>query len=235
MYFPFQYFNDYFKLAHAYWLLTLFYCYCFVFCLSALSDIYSVQHTRYSTMQPAHILASPTVQGPIYLVYWCICNAVLRGWQYAQQDALCLVEHATVSSSSQQVSGSVVIRNVSLVVTDQWTHSALPVYMSHTLVAVCGNVLVARTRYIHTHTRLTALFPGLPGLAGTRNVKPIWILLEQETVSGSGISWAICKSASLSRQIIMPLPHHSCFLQAGCPSCRPANSVIALKAQVYRL
>jgi len=25
--------------------------------------------------------------------------------------------------------------------------------------------------------------------------KPIWILPEQETVSGSGISWTICKSA----------------------------------------
>ena len=42
----------------------------------------------------------------------------------------------------------------------------------------------------HTHTRLTALCPGLPGWAGTRKVKPISILLKQETVSGSGISWA---------------------------------------------
>jgi len=40
--------------------------------------------------------------------------------------------------------------------------------------------------YTHTHTRLTALCPGLPRWAGTRKVKPIWILLEQETVSGSG-------------------------------------------------
>jgi len=80
--------------------------------------------------------------------------------------------------------------------------------------------------HTHTHTRLTALFSGLPGLAGTRKVKPIWILLEQETVRGSGISWAICKSASRSRQITMPLPHHS-FLQAGCPSYRPTNSVKA--------
>ena len=47
--------------------------------------------------------------------------------------------------------------------------------------------------HTHTHTRLTALFPGLPWKAGTRKVKPIWILLKQETVSGSGISWAICK------------------------------------------
>jgi len=49
--------------------------------------------------------------------------------------------------------------------------------------------------HTHTHTRLTAFCPGLPGWAGTRKVKPIWILLKQETVSGSGISWAICKSA----------------------------------------
>ena len=52
----------------------------------------------------------------------------------------------------------------------------------------------------HTHTRLTALCLGLPGWAGTRKVKPIWILLKQETVSGSGISWAICKSAPRSRE-----------------------------------
>ena len=45
-----------------------------------------------------------------------------------------------------------------------------------------------------------ALCPGLPRWAGTRKVKPIWTLLKQETVSGSGISWAICKSASHSRQ-----------------------------------
>jgi len=30
-------------------------------------------------------------------------------------------------------------------------------------------------------------------------------------VSGSGISWAICKSAPHPRQITMPAPHHSVF------------------------
>jgi len=58
-----------------------------------------------------------------------------------------------------------------------------------------------------THTRLKALCPGLPGWASTRKENPIWILLKQETVSGIGISWAICKSAP-----------------------RPTNSVKALKA-----
>jgi len=32
-------------------------------------------------------------------------------------------------------------------------------------------------RLTHTHTRLTAVFRGLPRSAGTRKVKPIWILL----------------------------------------------------------
>jgi len=80
------------------------------------------------------------------------------------------------------------------------------------------------------YTHLTALCLGLLGCAGTRKVKPIWIFLKQETVSGSGISWAICKSASRSRQITMPAPHHSVFLQARCPSCHPTNSFEALKA-----
>ena len=85
-----------------------------------------------------------------------------------------------------------------------------------------------------THTRLMALFPAIPGWAGTRKVKPIWILLKQETLSGSGISWAVCKSASSSRQLTTPAPHHSVFLQAGCPSCRPTNSVKALNAKALK-
>ena len=80
----------------------------------------------------------------------------------------------------------------------------------------------------------THLFNG--PLSGTTRVsryqkgKPIWILLKQETVSGSGISWVICKSAPCSRQITTPAPHHSVFLPVGCLSCRPTNSVKALKA-----
>ena len=39
------------------------------------------------------------------------------------------------------------------------------------------------------HTQpFNGLFLGLPRSAGTRKVKPIWILLKHETVSGSGIS-----------------------------------------------
>ena len=80
--------------------------------------------------------------------------------------------------------------------------------------------------HTHTHTRLTALCPGLPGWACTRKEKPFWILLKQETVSGSGISWAICKSAPRSSQITTPVPHHSVFYR---PDALPAAQPIVSK------
>jgi len=83
--------------------------------------------------------------------------------------------------------------------------------------------------HTHTHTHLRALCPGLPRWAGTRKVKPIWILLYQETVNGSGISWAMYKSTPCSRQI-MPALHHSVFTGR-----MPFLSYKALKAhlQIY--
>jgi len=59
----------------------------------------------------------------------------------------------------------------------------------------------------------------LPAEAGTREVKPIWILLKQKTVggSGSGISWAICKSAPCPRQIPKTAPHHPIFYRPFLP------------------
>ena len=92
-----------------------------------------------------------------------------------------------------------------------------------------NNSGIQNTLLCISHTRLTALFPGLPRCVGTRKVKPISILLKQKTVSGSGISWTICKSAPRFRQITTPAPHHSSILQAGCPSCCPTNSAKALK------
>jgi len=65
------------------------------------------------------------------------------------------------------------------------------------------------------HIHLIAFVVKIP-----RKVKSIW----SKRASGSGISCAICKSAPHSRQITTPAPHHSVFLQAGCPSCRPTNS-----------
>jgi len=85
--------------------------------------------------------------------------------------------------------------------------------------------------YTHTrararaHARLTALCPGLPRWVGTRKAKPIWILLKQEIVSGSGISWAVCNSAPRSRQITTPTPHYSVFYRPDAlPAAQPTAS-----------
>ena len=66
-----------------------------------------------------------------------------------------------------------------------------------------------RHKNAHTHTH-----PFNGPFSGTTQVgryHAIWISLKQETVSGSGISWAICKSAPRSRQTTTPAPHHSVF------------------------
>ena len=85
-------------------------------------------------------------------------------------------------------------------------------------------VTVSLKSHKRTHL-LTALCPGLPGWASTRKVKPMWILLKQETLSGSGISWAICKSAPHSRQITMPAPHRSVFYRPDAlPAAQPTAS-----------
>jgi len=88
------------------------------------------------------------------------------------------------------------------------------------------------------HTRLADLYLGLPRWASTRKVKPIWILLKQETVSGSGISWAVCKSAPRYRWITMPPPDHSVFYKpSALPATQPhrqttEGKTVALKAKV---
>jgi len=83
----------------------------------------------------------------------------------------------------------------------------------------------------HTHAQ-THTHPFNGPLSGTtqvsrhtRKVKPIWILLEQETVSGSGISWAICRFAPHSRQITTPAPHHPVFYRLDTlPAAQPTAS-----------
>ena len=82
------------------------------------------------------------------------------------------------------------------------------------------------TNQLHTHP-FNSPFSGTTQPSQYQKGKPIWILLKQETVSGRGISWTISKSLQTDYHAsTTPLS----FLQAGCPSCRPTNSVKALKA-----
>jgi len=73
------------------------------------------------------------------------------------------------------------------------------------------NIISAWTTTNSTH--LMALCLGLRRWDGTRKVKLNLILLKQEAMSGSCISWAISKSAPDRRQMTTPAPHHSVVLE----------------------
>ena len=95
-----------------------------------------------------------------------------------------------------------------------------------TICLLCASVLMLDR---HTHTRLTALFPGLPGWASTRKVKTNLDFTEARDCE---LQWyqlghmQICTSLQTDNHASTP---PLSFLQAGCPSCRPTNSVKALK------
>ena len=77
------------------------------------------------------------------------------------------------------------------------------------------------TRPSHTHTellqtRLTALCPGLPGWAGTN----------LDFTKARDSKWQCYQLGHMQVCTSIQTAHHrSVFLQAGCPSCRPTNSV----------
>jgi len=60
-------------------------------------------------------------------------------------------------------------------------------------------------------------------LPGTKQVSQSGFTGE-ETVSGSGISWAIWKSAPRHRQITMPAPHHCFYKPDALPATKPTVS-----------
>jgi len=115
-------------------------------------------------------------------------------------------------------------------------HWLIPIHCTDTLHCDVGLMSFSTTHtlvtththtHTHTHAHLTALCPGLPGWAGTKKVKPIWILLEQETVSGSGISWDIRKTATRSRQITMPAPPCSVFYRPDALPAPPPQPTVS--------
>jgi len=86
----------------------------------------------------------------------------------------------------------------------------------------------------HTHTpvlRPSWILSGTTQVSRYQKGKTMKVnnldLLKQEMVSGSGISWAVCKSAPWPRHITKPASHHSVFYR---PDALPTNSAKALKA-----
>ena len=81
-----------------------------------------------------------------------------------------------------------------------------------------------------SHKRLTALCPGLPRWAGTRKVKT-----NLDFTEARDSEWQWHQLGHMQVCTLLQTDNHAStpplsFLQAGCPSCRPTNSVRALKA-----
>jgi len=78
-----------------------------------------------------------------------------------------------------------------------------------------------------TTTTVTALFPGPPGWAGARR-ELLDFMVQGKINRGRHMDHPGGRHSILTNQCPpLPSPH---FLQAGCPSCCPTNSVKALKA-----
>ena len=87
----------------------------------------------------------------------------------------------------------------------------------------------------HTHTPVYGPLFRTTRVSRYQKVKPVWISLKQETVNGSGISWAMCKSAPRSREITTPAPHHSSFFTGWMPFLPPNQQCQSTEGAECRL
>jgi len=78
--------------------------------------------------------------------------------------------------------------------------------------------------------RFNGHFPCGPGLASTRT-SPFWTLLEQRMMEVAVATGAISLAKLVKKS--PPTNQHPVFLQAGCPSCHPTNSVKALNGKYH--
>ena len=86
------------------------------------------------------------------------------------------------------------------------------------------------TRYTTPHhNRFTALFPGPPWWAGARR-ELLDFMAPGEINRGRHTDTLTIRLCATPSRLTSAHLHHRPFLQAGCPSCRPTNSVKALKA-----
>ena len=88
--------------------------------------------------------------------------------------------------------------------------------------------LTASDIHTYNHNRFTAPFPGPPGRAGAR--RELLDFMVQGKINRGRHTDHPAGRQSIRTNQCPPPPSPPYFLQAGCPSCRPANSVKAMKA-----
>jgi len=87
----------------------------------------------------------------------------------------------------------------------------------------------------HTHTNLTALFPGVPTWASNRKVKPIWILLKQETaaVASAGPYIQVCTSIQTDNHASTPAVCYFYSRMPFLPHNQQHHSIVYICTNTY--
>ena len=104
------------------------------------------------------------------------------------------------------------------------------IIVNNALGGVCGGDVALYKITLNTYTHIHSFngpFSRTTRVSRYQKGKINLDFTEARTVSGSGISWAVCKSAPRSRQITTPAPHHSSFFYR--PDALPATQPTASK------
>ena len=127
----------------------------------------------------------------------------------------CLVLPSGTSSQTQPLNW--------VLLSQVWWHWA-PARVYNTLIVTWSDSWASLYYYTHTHP-FNGPFSGTTRVSRYQKGKPIWVFLWSKRQWSSGISWAICKSASRSRLITMPAPNHSVFYRPNAlPTTQPTAS-----------
>jgi len=186
------------------------------FCLSCLLHcLYLLILYRRNYLPPVAVLTALYTSTKLHGIEWmsCIdvCSKTVRKSTPMEKP-----KTKTVRASSSWVSTEI----------DRWRFTGV---LSWYVTSVSGRL--CHHTYTHTHP-FNGSFSGTTQVSRYQKGKTN---LDFTEARGSKWQWHqlghmhVC----ISLQTTMPAPHHSVFLQAGCLSCRPTNSVKALKAYTY--
>ena len=104
---------------------------------------------------------------------------------------------------------------------------SIHIYASAYTEATSKVVQTWATSHCNHHNRFTSLSPGPPGWAGAKR-EPVDFIVQGKINRGRNTDHPAGRHSIWTKQC--PPPPSPMFVQAGCPSCHPTNSVKPLKA-----
>ena len=173
----------------------------------------SYNRNQYSGNNRQQLLLTPTATcQSARNINWCLETTLRQNqptWTHLSMMSRVTIETSDTKSSINCLVKRTFLGSVSL---SAFTKCSAMLFVYH------------NTTHTHTHT-FNGPLSQTTRVSRYQKGKTNLDLLEQETGSGNGISWTICKSASRSRQITTPASHHSVFYRPDAlPAAQPTAS-----------